>query len=243
LYFADSLDSACDAYAAVQLYAILDHHRKELDPTPPLPYHAELNKPIRLADGALLSTTADDTPEIDHLDEQAEAVDLPDRYLQLHHDSISVETDAVADAETTTTPATSRPRRQADPSPPKDPRVVAAEDWLGRFRTTRPNAMLKAPPAALRAYRIWHTNLDVTPEVLAGILRNPPLQTATTVSYILDAIRLERMPYDATRLQSEILSLIPRETAEKRYKTLAKACEVAIAAADSVAAGHGNEQS
>jgi hypothetical protein len=55
------------------------------------------------------------------------------------------------------------------------------------------------------------------------------------VSYILDAIRLERMPYDATRLQSEVLSLIPKETVEKRYKTLAKACEVAIAAADSLA--------
>ncbi|RKU42451.1 hypothetical protein DL546_003309 [Coniochaeta pulveracea] len=236
--------SACDAYAAVQLYAILDHHRKELDPEPPLPHHAELNKPIRLADGALLSTTADDNPENDDVEEQAGAAVLPDSYLQSHHDSVSVETDTDVDPNVPiTTISTPKSRKKADNSPPKDPRIVAAEDWLVHFRTTRPHAMLKAAPAALRAYRIWQTNPDVTPEILAGILRNPPLQTATTVSYILDAIGLERLPYDARRLQGEVLSLIPKETVEKRYKTLAKACEVAIAAADSVAAGHADGQS
>ncbi|KAI1820616.1 ribonuclease H-like protein [Xylaria intraflava] len=43
--------SASDAYAGLQLYATLDHYRKQLDPCPPHPYHAELNKAIRLADG------------------------------------------------------------------------------------------------------------------------------------------------------------------------------------------------
>ncbi|KAK4127547.1 ribonuclease H-like protein [Parathielavia appendiculata] len=38
--------SSSDAYAAVQLYAVLDHQRKALDPVPPLPHHAELNLPI-----------------------------------------------------------------------------------------------------------------------------------------------------------------------------------------------------
>jgi hypothetical protein len=39
-------DSSSDAYAAVQLYAILNHHRQKLVPVPDVPHHAELNLPI-----------------------------------------------------------------------------------------------------------------------------------------------------------------------------------------------------
>lgn len=221
----DRLDSACDAYAAVQLYAILDHHRTQLDPTPPLPYHAELNKPIRLADGALISTTADETPDVEYVDEQAENAVLPDGYLQSHGDNVSIETDPDADY-VPPTATTTTPKPPSTPKPPKDPRILEAEDWLVQLRATR---SLKAAPACLRAHRIWHTNADLDPEALAKVLRDPPLQTATVVSYILDAIRLERLPYDAGRLQSEVLSLIPKETVASRYKSLAKACEQAQA--------------
>lgn len=41
--------SASDAYAAVHLFATLNHQREQLNPIPPLPFHAELNKPIPLA--------------------------------------------------------------------------------------------------------------------------------------------------------------------------------------------------
>jgi hypothetical protein len=39
-------DSSSDAYAAVQLYAVLNHQRQKLDPVPDIPHHAELNIPI-----------------------------------------------------------------------------------------------------------------------------------------------------------------------------------------------------
>jgi hypothetical protein len=42
--------AASDPYAAVQLYYVLDAKRKRLQPTPPLPWHAELGLPIRVAD-------------------------------------------------------------------------------------------------------------------------------------------------------------------------------------------------
>jgi hypothetical protein len=41
--------SSSDAYAAVQLYAILNHHRQKLNPVPAIPHHAELNLPIPIA--------------------------------------------------------------------------------------------------------------------------------------------------------------------------------------------------
>lgn len=43
------IDSAGDAYAAIQLYHVLDEKRQELRPVPPRPHHAELKLPIPVA--------------------------------------------------------------------------------------------------------------------------------------------------------------------------------------------------
>lgn len=51
--------AASDPYAAVQLYLTLDSKRKRLKPTPPLPWHAELNRPIRVAEGIEIPCDAD----------------------------------------------------------------------------------------------------------------------------------------------------------------------------------------
>jgi ribonuclease D len=51
--------AASDPYAAVQLYHTLDAKRKRLEPTPPLPWHAELNRPIRVAEGIEIPTDGD----------------------------------------------------------------------------------------------------------------------------------------------------------------------------------------
>ncbi|KAI1765957.1 ribonuclease H-like protein [Hypoxylon sp. FL1150] len=59
--------SASDAYAGLHLYAALEHHRKQLDPCPPTPYHAERNLPIRLAEGIELATN--DDPVVDAAEE------------------------------------------------------------------------------------------------------------------------------------------------------------------------------
>jgi hypothetical protein len=56
--------AASDSYAAVQLYYTLDAKRKRLDPTPPLPWHAELDRPIRVAEGIEIPTDGEeDEPE------------------------------------------------------------------------------------------------------------------------------------------------------------------------------------
>ncbi|KAI1776360.1 ribonuclease H-like protein [Hypoxylon cercidicola] len=59
--------AASDAYAGLQLYAALEYHRKQLDPCPPTPYHAERNLPIRLADGVELAANED--PVVDAAEE------------------------------------------------------------------------------------------------------------------------------------------------------------------------------
>ncbi|KAI9840803.1 MAG: hypothetical protein M1837_001276 [Sclerophora amabilis] len=54
--------AASDSYAAIHLFDVLEAKRKALKPVPPCPAHAELNLPIRLADGVSLST-ADEVEE------------------------------------------------------------------------------------------------------------------------------------------------------------------------------------
>lgn len=60
--------AASDSYAGIQLFLDMEAKRKELDPTPPRPYHAELNIPIRTAEGVEIPT--DEPAELDENGEE-----------------------------------------------------------------------------------------------------------------------------------------------------------------------------
>ncbi|ROW11679.1 hypothetical protein VPNG_05644 [Cytospora leucostoma] len=63
--------SASDAYAAVHLFARLNHEREKLNPTPPLPFHAELGRPIPLALG--IDSSSSDEADAVEIEGEAEA--------------------------------------------------------------------------------------------------------------------------------------------------------------------------
>ena len=146
-------------------------------------------------------------------------------------ESIEIETDGEPILKET--PKPSGPAKDA----PKDARIVAAEIWLAEYRANCKSIdvrkTVKAPAASLRAYHIWHHNEGLDPHAIAKLLRTPPLQTSTVVNYILEAVRLEKLPYDPARLQAEVFSLLPKEMLASRYKVLASACRQAIGTAAS----------
>ena len=107
---------------------------------------------------------------------------------------------------------------RSKPARPKDERIKAAEKWLNEYRTSRP--MTRAAPSALRAYHVWYAHEGLDPAAIAALLRDPPLQTNTVVSYILEAIRLEKLPFKPTRLRAEVLALLPKEIVARRYGML-----------------------
>ena len=51
--------AASDSYAGLQLFYTLEMKRLALNPTPPRPYHAELNLPIRIAEGVEIPSDAE----------------------------------------------------------------------------------------------------------------------------------------------------------------------------------------
>lgn len=228
--------SASDAYAGLQLYYTLDHQRKCLDPVPPLPHHANLNLPIRLADGVSISTS-------DEVSEAAEGEDggkigprLTARYLKSIGGTINIEPDGEDSEPILKDVAKPKSTTTSSQKGPKDPKIVDAEIWLTQYRQSHAGAV-RAAPASLRAYRIWYDNEDLDPGAIAELLRQPPLQKTTVVYYILEAIRLEKLPYRAARLQTEVLDLIPEVRQVNRYTSLVKACRKAVDDASTESAG------
>ncbi|KXH66410.1 3'-5' exonuclease [Colletotrichum salicis] len=205
--------SASDAYAGFQLFHVLNGKRESLDPTPPIPYNAELGLSIRFADGVALPTTDKKDLEADPRNISAP---LSASECQAIMDSLEVEEDgegrSIAESVRAATKAASTQKRQ------KDARVVTADEKLAAYRTTIKS--LRASPSAVRSYFIWKDNNDLTPEAIAKVLRDPPLQTNTVVSYILEALKLEKLPFDKKRLRNEILHTLPKEVLQGRYKAL-----------------------
>jgi hypothetical protein len=59
----------------MQLYAVLDHQRKALDPVPPLPHHAELNLPIPVTKPAPPTAAEEQDVDPDAVVEEGTATD------------------------------------------------------------------------------------------------------------------------------------------------------------------------
>jgi hypothetical protein len=54
--------------------------------------------------------------------------------------------------------------------------------------------------------------------------QEPPLQSATIVNYILESVRVEKLPFEKERLK-EVLAELPKEIVSRRYRTLSRACD------------------
>jgi exonuclease 3'-5' domain-containing protein 2 len=207
----------------VQLFAILNHLRENLDPVPPLPHLAELNLPIALADGVVVPSLEEFVDQDADEDAGQPRSGLSISYVKSVQDTIEIEEDSRYSEPVIneTAASTRKPSSSSALAKMKDQRIIDAESWAAGYRAT--TSKVKAPPSSLRAYKIWHMNDDLTPQGIAKLLRDPPLQTNTVVSYILEAIRLEKLPYAASRLRTEVLDLLPTEVKQYRYQALLRA--------------------
>ncbi|KAK4164896.1 putative 3-5 exonuclease helicase [Cladorrhinum sp. PSN259] len=208
---------ASDAYAAIQIFAVLNHEREQLDPVPPLPFHAELNKPIRLGEGVVVRPVIEDEgcpPEEGTTDGSGLSV----KQIKAAADTINVETD-----DPSTTPKSRSAKRQKLPS---DPRIQEAQLWASQYRIANPETPIAL--ACLRTYYLWHKNQDLDPVKIAALLRDPPLAIMTVAMYVAEAIVKENFPVDKARLVSEVLPLFKGYTTGprgKRHFALVKLCQ------------------
>ncbi|MCJ1257067.1 hypothetical protein MMC24_004892 [Lignoscripta atroalba] len=202
--------AASDSYAGLQLYDIMEGKRKALSPTPPRPAHAELNLPIRLANGQTVATY-DEPEEVlkENVADNDQLVDMEEMAREFL--DIAIEDNGKFQAPI-------KPK-QSPPDSQKSSEIVTAEDWIRRWRSDLPkNYKSKVTPAFLRAYSLWHHQEKSVAEA-AALLRDPPLQTSTVSNYILEAIRMESLPFVAGRLP-DVFEHLHESIARGRYQSL-----------------------
>lgn len=224
--------AAADSYAGIHLFDTLEIKRKALNPTPPRPYHAEENKPIRLAEGVEIPTDEElDPDEPEPTTPRRNYTKLSSSYLASAAETIEldpdfdIQTSLSPSMSSSLSPSATRSKVTPKPAPlPKHPVVLAGESRSVSYRSSRPKTL--ASPASLRCYFIWYHNPDLSLQDIAALLREVPLQTSTVVNYILETIKLEKLPFEKDRLKN-VLGMLPKEVAWGRYRTLVRACEVA----------------
>ncbi|KAK3403560.1 hypothetical protein B0T20DRAFT_368554 [Sordaria brevicollis] len=216
------LYSASDAYAGVQIFAMLDHQRKQLKPTPPLPYAAELKKPIRLAVDDLEEAGLLDEPPFP--DETTDNAALSADSLAAAGDNINLEIEGDGsitlsgeDTSTTTkttgtkkstststatkrkrTPATTTPKDSSSTATPLDPLVTEATLWAQNYILSRTSLTTSSTTKKT-------INPLNVPNLRAYYLwsRNPSLNVealaallqikiTTAATYILQAVKAEQ---------------------------------------------------
>ncbi|TAQ85859.1 hypothetical protein B7494_g5808 [Chlorociboria aeruginascens] len=216
LHYSQIIYAAADTYAGIHLYDVLEIKRKALDPTPPRPYHAEEEKPIRLASGAIIQAE-EASDELEPEDQPARVLDpnLPPSYLASAKETLELDPDFEIPI----------PVKREDLSDPRSPELQAriippAELLVQKFRQEHPGR--RTNPASLRAYFIWYHNPDMAVPEIAALLRAVPLQTNTVVTYILDAVRGEKLPFEKARLR-EVLDYLPKDVVQSRWRGLMKA--------------------
>ena len=209
--------AASDSYAGLQLYDVMEGKRKALVPTPPRPEHAELNLPIRLANGQTVATY-DESEEVTNENPTNDNGSQPIDIEEMARDFLNI---AIEDSEGTQPPVKLSKSRKSKSCSDKPPDIIAAEEWIQQWRATLPSDYkTKATPAYLRAYFLWHHSDKEVLEA-ASILRDPPLQASTVSNYILEAVRIEKLPFDSYRLP-EVLAHLPPGLAKGKYQSLRK---------------------
>lgn len=201
--------AAGDSYAGLQLYNVMDLKRTNQDPVHPLPYHAELNKPIRLAEGVELDTDPNADAEEEAVDitssvtqKRARKAPLPKSDVQEESDLDSDSSDSAFEPSQHFHPSaliskTPSSRSAAMPSTKQGkvlhPLLLAAEDTMTKYQASLALATpeTQATNAHLRAYFVWSENPELSIRDVAKVLRSPPLADRTVQSYVLEAIRLD----------------------------------------------------
>lgn len=200
---------------------MLESKRKALSPTPPRPAHAELNLAIRLANDQTVAID-DESTEISDVDSNPAASDAVLSIEEIARDFINI---AMEDFPAPALVLKTRKSKQdRTPTGTLGPELTAANDWVSHWRgTLSPSYKPRALTCQLRAYALWHEQQHQIPAA-AAFLRDPPLQKATVAAYVIEALRSEKLPFEATRLV-EVVKCLP-ESGQARYENFLKRCGV-----------------
>lgn len=209
--------AASDSYAGLLLFHVLESKRKTTDPIPPRPAHAELNLPIKLADGRAVPKVDEANETIEDYDEESDqcsdvsteelerdvqTMTIKDSHTRLDFKDVSLRSTEPS-VVLSDLPLEAEASAQKSVSLPPSSEVSIANAWVERYSESRALHRIAtkahATPAVLRAWNLWHEQGFEVPTI-ARLLRIPPLQHSTVANYIGKAILDEMLPYERERL-------------------------------------------
>lgn len=180
----------------------------------------ELNHPIRLANGQTVATYDEPTENNHVLSTASSEIVLSVEEMARDFCNIAIE-DLSAPLSDLNTPQL---KHGSSAASVLGPEVTAANSWVVQWRSTlSPDYKSRASTYQLRAYALWHIQQH-TVTTTAALLRNPPLQSATVATYLLEALRAEKLPFEVTRLV-EALKYLP-VSGQARFGSFLKKCGV-----------------
>ncbi|KAL8857088.1 MAG: hypothetical protein Q9178_006380 [Gyalolechia marmorata] len=134
--------AASDSYAGFQLYHTLNHKRLALSPCPPLPAHADLGLPIRLANGQTVAEYEESNTEEPPLDEGSDSTPLPSTE-ELAEDTMNLQIEDTkqppSSPDQKPQPPKPTPKPKPSPSLSSHPSIIAANDWITKYRALTSN--------------------------------------------------------------------------------------------------------
>ena len=102
--------------------------------------------------------------------------------------------------------------------------LSSADAWIDTWMQGLPEgAKPNSRRRQLQAYALWHQQ-GMSVHRIAGVLKTPPLSPNTVISYILDVIRDEGLPFDTARLR-DLLPKLHQDWVQRRYWSLLKRLE------------------
>ncbi|KAI4118978.1 MAG: hypothetical protein LQ345_001060 [Seirophora villosa] len=157
--------AASDSYAGFQLYHSLNQKRLALIPPPPLPAHADLNLPIRLANGQTVAEYEDPSAE----EPLSEPSSSPSIAPLSPTDALAEDVMNLQIEDTTPpSPSPSEPEPTTAPSLSSHPSFIAANDWVTRYRASHP---LLSPKIS---------STDLSYPLLPSSPHTPPIPSSTS---------------------------------------------------------------
>ena len=211
--------AASDSYAALQLFFVMEEKRRTFSPVPPRPAHAELNLAISLGDQARPTQPIDCSEDGGASDDSASVSSSEISIEELARDYFHVSSDDSTQVKSRTTECLATggntmqtPRTNSIPSISQSSNARSIEEMrknlvgspelelANEFASTfSPQSNRRVGPQALRAYSLWHKQ-GLNIPAIASILRQPPIQDRTVITYICDAISIERLNFEAGKV-------------------------------------------
>ncbi|KAL9020252.1 MAG: hypothetical protein Q9185_002535 [Variospora sp. 1 TL-2023] len=139
--------AASDSYAGFQLYHTLNRKRLALIPPPPLPAHADLNLPIRLANGQTVAEYEDpsaEEPLLEPSSSSSSAVGAPLSPIdKLAKDVMNLQIEDATEEQPSSPPIRPSPAKPKPQYLPlsSHPSFLAANDWVARYRASHPHPL------------------------------------------------------------------------------------------------------